>query len=105
MIPTLGKDTLTTTLHKTFSSNIKMERMLFAQGENELVDSVVFKGTEKTGNEKYPIAFVLEGGVIDQPEGVADVKGLVTSDYQDELEKAWLSELKRSIQPRSTRMF
>ena len=26
MIPTLGKDTLTTTLHKTFSSNIKMER-------------------------------------------------------------------------------
>ena len=95
MIPTLGKDTLTTTLHKTFSSNIKMERMLFAQGENELVDSVVFKGTEKTGNEKYPIAFVLEGGVIDQPEGVADVKGLVTSDYQDELEKAWLSELKK----------
>lgn len=95
VIPTLGKDTLTTTLHKTFSSNIKMERMLFAQGENELVDSVVFKGTEKTGNEKYPIAFVLEGGVIDQPEGVADVKGLVTSDYQDELEKAWLSELKK----------
>ena len=56
---------------------------------------VVFKGTEKTGNEKYPIAFVLEGGVIDQPEGVADVKGLVTSDYQDELEKVWLSKLKK----------
>lgn len=93
MIPTLGKDTLTTTLHKKFASNIKMERMLFAQGENDVVDAVVFGGKEQTGNEKYPIAFVLEGGVIAQPESVADVKGLVTSDYQDALEKAWLKYL------------
>ena len=95
LIPTLGKDTLTTTLHKKFASNIKMERMLFAQGENDVVDAVVFGGKEQTGNEKYPIAFVLEGGVIAQPEGVPDVKGLVTSDYQDALEKAWLKELKK----------
>lgn len=95
MIPTLGQDTLTTTLHKKFASDIKMERMLFGQGENEVVDAVVFGGTDKTGNEKYPIAFVLEGGVINQPEGVADVKGLVTSDYQDALEQTWLNELKK----------
>lgn len=95
MIPTLGQDTLTTTLHKKFASGIKMERMLFAQGENDLVDAVVFDKKDTTGNKKYPVAFVLEGGVIDQPESVADVKGLVTSDYQDALEKAWLEELKQ----------
>ena len=38
---------------------------------------------------------VIEGGVINQPEDAKDVKGQVTSDYQDVLEKAWLSELKK----------
>ncbi|MDO4511116.1 MAG: peptidylprolyl isomerase [Bacteroidales bacterium] len=95
MIPSIGADTLTTTLHKKFGSNIKMERMLFAQGENDVVDAVVFGKSEQTGNAKFPVAFVLEGGLIDQPETVADVKGAVTSDYQDVLEKAWLEQLKK----------
>lgn len=95
VIPTLGVDTLTNTLYKQFSGNIKMERMLFAKGENDVVDAVVFGGSESTGNAKYPYAMVIEGGVINQPEDAKDVKGQVTSDYQDVLEKAWLSELKK----------
>ena len=96
-IPTFGADTLTTALHEKFSNGIKMERMLFAQGENETADKVVFGSTQKvveTGNKKYPLSMVLEGGVIDQPENVWDVKGQVTSDYQDLLEQKWIKELK-----------
>ena len=37
---------------------------------------------------------VLEGGLISQPEEYEDVKGQVTSDYQDELEKIWEDELR-----------
>ena len=36
---------------------------------------------------------VLEGGIINAPEDYTDVKGQVTSDYQDLLEKNWVDEL------------
>ena len=36
---------------------------------------------------------ILEGGVISQPEEMADVRGMVTSDYQDVLEQRWKEEL------------
>lgn len=95
LIPTLGQDTLTNTLHKTFGNNIKMERMLFAQGENDVVDAVVFGHSEQSPNAKYPFAMVIEGGLVNQPETAKDVKGQVTSDYQEVLEKAWLQDLKK----------
>lgn len=95
-IPTFGKDTLTTALHNKFGNEIKMERMLFAQGENDVVDRVVFKQNKEVAKtNKYPVSFVLEGGIIEQPQEVADVKGPVTSDYQDVREKQWLKDLKQ----------
>ena len=37
---------------------------------------------------------MLEGGLQAQPQEVADVRGQVTSDYQDVLEQKWIEELK-----------
>ena len=88
-------DTITTTLHKKYTRNIKMERMLVGKGENKMVDYLVFKGPKAESKEKsYPVYFVLDGKVLDQPEDLNDVKGRVTSDYQDVLEKRWLNEIK-----------
>lgn len=88
-------DTITTTLHRKFKRDIKMERMLVGKGENKMVDYLVFKGPKAESKEKkYPVYFVLDGKVISKPEDVNDVKGRVTSDYQDVLEKRWLNELK-----------
>lgn len=92
-IATMSPDTLTMGLHKKYGRDIKMERMNFPQGENELVDYLYFNGPEPT-NENYPLAMTLEGGLIDAPQDVADVRGQVTSDYQDVLEKRWVQELK-----------
>ena len=36
---------------------------------------------------------IIEGGIIDQPQEMADVRGAVTSDYQDVLEQRWKEEL------------
>ncbi len=95
MIPTLGADTLTTTLHNKFGRDIKMERMLFGKGENRAVDQVVFGVTDNANpNDKYPVKMKLEGNMVDQPEVYTDVRGQVTSDYQDACEKAWLKELR-----------
>lgn len=93
MIPTLGADTLTNTLHRTFGSKIKMERMTVAKGENPLADYLMFNGP-KPKNKKYHEYMVLEGGLQTQPQEVADVRGQVTSDYQDVLEQKWIEELK-----------
>ncbi len=88
-------DTITTTLHRKFKRDIKMERMLVGKGENKMVDYLVFKGPKAESKEKkYPVYFVLDGKVLSQPEELNDVKGRVTSDYQDVLEKRWLNELK-----------
>lgn len=89
----LGADTLTITLYKKYGRDIKMERMLMAKGENDLVDYLFF-AADKPQNLEYPVFMVLEGGLINQPEGLADVKGMVTSDYQDVLEKRWVEELR-----------
>lgn len=94
-IEQLGKcDTLTQTLHKKYGSKIKMERMLVAKGENILADYLMFNGPEIPAKSNYPFAMVLEGGMIANPESLADVRGQVTSDYQDVLEKQWVKELK-----------
>ncbi len=93
-IPTIGVDSLTTTLHNKYKRDIKMERMNFAQGENDLADRIVFNvPNDEKIDSNYPVAMVLEGGIINAPEDYTDVKGQVTSDYQDLLEKNWVDEL------------
>ncbi len=88
-------DTLTEALHHKYGQKIRMQRMFFAQGENELVDYVVFHGPAPA-DKKYPVSFLLpgQGEVYSQPRDVADVKGQVTSDYQDVLENQWEKGLK-----------
>lgn len=92
-IKVLGTDTLTMALHKKYGKDIKMERMNFPKGENALVDYLYFNGPAPD-NANYPLCMTLEGGLINAPEEVGDVRGQVTSDYQDVLEKQWISELK-----------
>lgn len=93
-LPKLGGDTIATSLLKTFKKNIKIERHLTAKGENAVIDELVFGGSKADADNKYEKYFILEGGVINQPEEAADVKGLVTTDYQNELEKEWVDKLK-----------
>ena len=95
-IPNYGADTLTNTLHKKYARDIKMERMLFGPGENDVVDRIVFnKPAEEKEETTYPVGMILEGGLISEPQDYTDVKGQVTSDYQDVLEKKWIEELRQ----------
>ena len=87
-------DTLTQTLKKIHGNNIKMERMVVGPGDNKLADYLFFNGPAPEPTAAYTKCMVLEGGIITAPEGVSDVRGQVTSDYQDVLEKEWVKELK-----------
>ena len=84
---------MTETLHEKYGSDINMQSMVVKPGENSLADYLAFNIGEKPENKAYPAFMILEGGVIDQPQEMSDVRGHVASDYQDELEQQWKEEL------------
>ena len=92
-IPKYGSDTLPDMLHKKYGMGIRMERMVVKQGENQLADYLAFRAGEKPERAGFTDFIILEGGIINQPEEMSDVRGAVTSDYQDLLEQLWKEEL------------
>ena len=63
--------------------------------DSAMVDNVVFGGEPvKPSNKRYTTYFVWEPRMLDAPEILDDVKGLVTSDYQNQLETDWVESLK-----------
>lgn len=92
----LGRDTLINTIRKEFPHKARVDKVLVPKGANPMVDNLVFGGP-KTNPESanYTVYFMLEPRVISIPEEVADVKGLVTSDYQNEFQEAWEKELRK----------
>lgn len=92
----LGKDTLANTLRKEFRKVASFDRVLATKGTNQMVDNLLFGGPKvNSSNSKYQVYFMLDPKVLNEPEDVNDVKGLVTSDYQNEFQSAWEDELRR----------
>lgn len=97
-LASLPEDTITTKLNKKFGQNIKMVRVISKKGENEMVDYIAFGGPKvESAYKGYPIYEKLLGRIINQPEEMADVKGMVSSDYQDALEQQWVEELHKKF--------
>jgi peptidyl-prolyl cis-trans isomerase SurA len=91
-------------LRQTFNPDsvirIRVEKGLFKSGDNRVVDSLVFKVTPgpKAKPAKladYPIDAVYGKKLKKGPEDYTDVRGQVTEDYQNMLEKAWVYDLRR----------
>jgi len=88
-------ETLRTTFNNDSTIRIRVEKGIFKEGDNALVDKEVFKkDTVVKVLPEYPIDAVY-GKKLTKPQSYEDVKGLVTSDYQDELEKQWVAELRK----------
>jgi peptidyl-prolyl cis-trans isomerase SurA len=86
-------------LRKTFNNDsiirIRVEKGIFKQGDNKLVDREVFKQKVEVPQTKgYPIDAVF-GKKLSAPKEFDDVRGLVTADYQDALEKEWIAQLRK----------
>ena len=87
-------------LRKTFNNasilRIRVEKGLFKKGDNALIDREVFKKQDaKVDSVKgFPIDATY-GKIIKAPQTYADVRGLVTADLQDELEREWVADLRR----------
>lgn len=92
---TLGGDTVSATIRHDFPGEVQIDRVLVAKGANPMVDNLMFGGEPvQPSNSKYTVYFLYEPRVLEAPEEVSDVRGQVTGDYQNELEAAWIEELR-----------
>ena len=74
---------------------VRIEKGLWTKGKNAAVDKYGFKNKEADypPAEEFPIV-VPVGKVIKAPQEYTDVRGQVTTDYQDHLEKLWVATLR-----------
>lgn len=91
----LPPDSVVMKIRKEFKGNVRIDRVLAEEGDNKMVDNLMFGGpVAKPSSDKFKVYFLYGQRLIDAPEEAADVKGEVTGDYQNALEKEWLEELR-----------
>ena len=86
---------LRTTFNNDSVLRIRVEKGIFEEGRNSLVDRDIFKkNVEVKPTKDFPIDATF-GKKLKAPQDYTDVRGLVVADYQEELEKAWVAELRK----------
>lgn len=85
-------------INKSSQLNLKYELKKYEKGDNEVIDQVewvagISKNIEKDGRVSF--AYIKE---VLQPsyKTIEDSKGIITSDYQEYLEKKWIASLKEN---------
>lgn len=88
---TFGKE-----MRDKFGRDVRVERVIAKKGENPITDYLGF-GAEKpeAKNITWHNYFPFRGKIINEPEEADDVRGLVTTDYQNALDEEWVVELKK----------
>ena len=85
-------------VNKDSQLNLQVESRLFNKGDNEFVDKSWKPGISSdivSDKDKKIIIIAVDRIVPPGPKTYQDSKGIVTSDYQNYLEKQWLGELKK----------
>lgn len=72
---------------------VRVERGLWRKGDNKTVDQKVFKTGKFKASEEYPYV-ILKGKLLKKPEEYVDVRGQLTTNYQDYLEEEWIKYLR-----------
>lgn len=92
--PTNFVSVLKDSLNTNGELNVIIEKGLWSKGENQYIDELLYDVPASKTMIGYPIYF-FEGVKIEQPRNLNDVRGIVTSDYQDIIEKEWLNKLRQ----------
>lgn len=87
---------LRTTFNNDSTIRIRAEKGIFKKGDNAFVDKLVFNtDTVVNSLKKYPITDIYGKLLKKKPESYEDVRGLVTADYQEMLERQWVADLRK----------
>lgn len=86
------------TINKTSQLNVSVENITYLKGENKDVDANWKQGIVATdikdAKENKVTVLVINNLLGKTPKTIAEAKGMITADYQNYLEKEWLSYLK-----------
>lgn len=76
--------------------NLKIVSGKFSKGDNKIIDSIEHvTGLTKNQNIDNQIVFVnIKRKIAPEPKTLKEARGIVTAEYQNQLEKEWLNELK-----------
>ena len=89
----MANEAVAKAVRQQFGRDVKVERVIAAKGENAIIDHIAFGGDKPAPKGKWITFTTYNGKTIDCPEEAADVRGPVTSDYQNALEKEWVKSL------------
>lgn len=85
-------------VNKTSQLNVSAESITYLKGENKDVDANWKQGVVpsdiKDAKENKVIVLVVNKVLPKTPKTIAEAKGMITADYQNNLEKEWLAYLK-----------
>jgi len=72
----------------------RVTKGLYSKGDNKIVDALHFNVSKLDASGELTDISLLGKELVDAPEEYTDVKGLVTADYQNWLEKQWVESLR-----------
>ena len=97
-IPLIGNSEFIKKINKDNSLNLKIESGKFEKGENKILDSLKWKKgiSNDIKSEKNQIIIVhIESILPPSTKSLSEVKGKVISEYQNELDKNWIKDLRQ----------
>jgi peptidyl-prolyl cis-trans isomerase SurA len=85
-------------INKSSQLNLSIQKGLFSAGDNEIIDMIAkSEGVSPNYNRPEGLVFVVVNKILaPQPKSISEARGLITSDYQNYLEKEWLKELRKN---------
>lgn len=85
-----------TTLNKDSQLNVNTKDGKFTKGENEIIDAIEWKtGLSPNMTRNNSVVFVDVIRILEpMPKTLDEAKGIITADYQNHLEKEWISSLR-----------
>lgn len=91
-----SNDTILKMINVDSQLNLKIDEGKFARKDNEFVDLAIWEKGKTTNVTKESVVAIVEiKDVLEtQPKALDEIKGLITSDYQNYLETQWVKELK-----------
>lgn len=98
LIKSTNPDSLISLKQSIYNKNeetVRINHYFVKYGENKHIDLAIFEQKGFSPDSKFPFMSI-EGKIIqDYPENYKDIKGQITYDYQNYLDRQWIKELNK----------
>lgn len=94
MVDSIPADRFGAALRSRFGSDVRIDRVLAAKGDNAIMDFLIWNGEYPSPTGRHTAYMPFAGRIINEPEEASDVSAAVATDWQKSLEEAWISRLR-----------